>query len=430
MINTNKETLNAQTNLHNFIRTIQMGIYNIIHDSRIRKKFILLLLADLIFCLATCWPRTVKPPMSGIVLICGYFIFFCLMVMCLVVVGYAPGALEMQRNFARVGFVNSAGEPPYLINREKLEQGVVALTYRCTGFPVSMWVNEQLSIESALNMLIASVHEGKDRRSVTLYCVQPHSAFDMVHWSDNYTNRHEDNLLVLGHGLTGSVIIDINKTPHILIGGNTGSGKTILLQCLLRQAIHQADVVYIADFKGGVDFSGDWKQYAHIITDEQKLFEFLNHFSDELERRKKLFCEKEVANIAEYRSKTGDYMQRIIFACDEIAELLDKTGADKDRKELLSKIEAKISLIARQGRAFGINLFLATQRPDANILTGQIKNNMNIRICGRADTVLSTIIIGDGRAAEQIPHDSQGRFIMEDGTIFQGYYFDGSVNGK
>ena len=53
----------------------------------------------------------------------------------------------------------------------------------------------------------------------------------------------------------------------------------------------------------------------------------------------------------------------------------------------------------------------------------RIKNNMNIRICGRADTTLSTIIIGDGRAAEQIPHDAQGRFIMEDGTVFQAYYF-------
>ena len=81
-------------------------------------------------------------------------------------------------------------------------------------------------------------------------------------------------------------------------------------------------------------------------------------------------------------------MQRIVFACDEVAELLDKTGADKSRKELLAQIEARLALIARQGRAFGIHLILATQRPDANILPGQIKNNMNIRICGRVDTTV------------------------------------------
>ena len=123
-------------------------------------------------------------------------------------------------------------------------------------------------------------------------------------------------------------------------------------------------------------------------------------------------------------------MQRIVFACDEVAELLDKTGTDKARKELLAQIEARLALIARQGRAFGIHLILATQRPDANILPGQIKNNMNIRICGRADTTLSTIIIGDGRAAEQIPHDAQGRFIMEDGTVFQAYYFNDDTISK
>lgn len=99
-----------------------------------------------------------------------------------------------------------------------------------------------------------------------------------------------------------------------------------------------------------------------------------------------------------------------------MAELLDKTGADKARKELLAQIEVRLALIARQGRAFGIHLILATQRPDANILPGQIKNNMNIRICGRA--------------AEQIPHDAQGCFIMEDGTAFQAYYFSDDTISK
>ena len=180
----------------------------------------------------------------------------------------------------------------------------------------------------------------------------------------------------------------------------------------------------MADFKGGVDFSYVWQEFAYIIMEETKLLVLLNHLADTLEERKRLFKKVDAANITEYRQKSGDYMQRIVFACDEVAELLDKTGADKARKELLAQIEARLALIARQGRAFGIHLILATQRPDANILPGQIKNNMNIRICGRADTTLSTIIIGDGRAAEQVPHDARGRFLMEDGTVFQAYYFN------
>ena len=82
------------------------------------------------------------------------------------------------------------------------------------------------------------------------------------------------------------------------------------------------------------------------------------------------------------------------------------------------------SCIARQGRAFGIHLILATQRPDATILTGQIRNNIDCRICGRADNVLSQIILDSTEAADRIPKDAQGRFLKHDGTVFQGYLFD------
>lgn len=66
---------------------------------------------------------------------------------------------------------------------------------------------------------------------------------------------------------------------------------------------------------------------------------------------------------------------------DEVAEILDKTGLTKEEKEQVTRIENRLSTIARQGRAFGIHLFLSTQRPDANILSGQIKNNIGYRIC-------------------------------------------------
>lgn len=115
---------------------------------------------------------------------------------------------------------------------------------------------------------------------------------------------------------------------------------------------------------------------------------------------------------------------RIVFGCDEVAEILDKTGADKERKDTITEIESALSMIARQGRAFGIHLVLATQRPDANILSGQIKSNIDMRICGKADSILSTIILGNGSADEMIPKYSQGRFLLEDGTIFQGFYFN------
>ena len=129
-------------------------------------------------------------------------------------------------------------------------------------------------------------------------------------------------------------------------------------------------------------------------------------------------------NIDRYNEAIGEDLPRYIFACDEIAEVLDKTGLSGDQKEVVRKIESKLAMIARQGRAFCIHLILATQRPDANILSGQIKNNVNCRICGRADTILSQIILDSTVAAEQIPKDARGRFILHDGTVFQSYWFD------
>lgn len=107
-----------------------------------------------------------------------------------------------------------------------------------------------------------------------------------------------------------------------------------------------------------------------------------------------------------------------------MAEVLDKTGLSKDQKELVTKIESKLSVIARQGRAFGIHLILATQRPDANILSGQIRNNIDYRVCGRADNVLSQIILDNADAADKIPKDAQGLFVNHEGMVFRAYLFD------
>lgn len=149
-----------------------------------------------------------------------------------------------------------------------------------------------------------------------------------------------------------------------------------------------------------------------------------------LEERKKLLLKSECDNIDTYNNTTGNKLPRIIFACDEVAEVLDKNGLSKEDKEIVTQIESKLSIIARQGRAFGIHLILATQRPDANILTGQIRNNIDFKVCGRADNVLSQIILDNTSAADRIPKDAQGRFITHDGTVFQGYLFDDNKTFK
>ena len=231
-------------------------------------------------------------------------------------------------------------------------------------------------------------------------------------------------VLSLGESFTGPVTVDLAKIPHILLGGATGSGKSVLLKLLLMQAKKKGAEVCIADFKGGVDFPTVWHKQCRMCFEEQSTLELLTELTEELERRKEKLSASGQPNIDRYNEATGENLKRYIFACDEVAEMLDKTGLTKEQKETVGKIESRLSMIARQGRAFGIHLILATQRPDANILSGQIKNNLNIRICGRADHVLSQIILDSTEAADQIPDYAQGRFITQDGTVFQAYLFD------
>lgn len=119
----------------------------------------------------------------------------------------------------------------------------------------------------------------------------------------------------------------------------------------------------------------------------------------------------------------GDFIKAMMGRSAKVAEN-DRARKQRELDGLLAQIENRLSTIARLGRAFGIHLILATQRPDANIIPGQIKNNMDFRVCGRADSVLSQIILDNTSAAEQIPKDARGRFISGDGIVFQGYLFD------
>ena len=246
---------------------------------------------------------------------------------------------------------------------------------------------------------------------------------EVLKWKDSYLSP-KSFVLVLGESYTGPVTVNLAHIPHILLGGSTGSGKSVLLKLLLMQALRKGAEVYIADFKGGVDFPKVWHEKCRMCFTEEDLRYTLDQLAAVLEYRKNAFKALGCPNIDAYNETTEQPLPRLIFACDEVAEVLGKTGADNERKKLLAQIENRLSTIARQGRAFGIHLILATQRPDATIIPGQIRNNMDFRVCGRADSVLSQIILDNTSAAEQIPKDARGRFITGDGTVFQGYLFD------
>ena len=325
-----------------------------------------------------------------------------------------------------IGLVNHAGMPPDLLRkrRDKDNARVTVWEFRNQSIPLQEWEKKRLAIETALGITIVKLTYAKGKSRVLVYAVSAGDDLpEVLKWKDSYLSL-DSFVLVLGESYTGPVTVNLAHIPHILLGGSTGSGKSVLLKLLLMQALRKGAEVYIADFKGGVDFPQVWHEKCRMCFTEEDLLYTLDQLAAVLEYRKKVFKELSCPNIDAYNATTANDLPRLIFACDEVAEVLDRTGADSERKKLLSQIESRLSTIARQGRAFGIHLILATQRPDATIIPGQIRNNMDFRVCGRADSVLSQIILDNTSAAEQIPKDARGRFITGDGTVFQGYLFD------
>ena len=344
----------------------------------------------------------------------------------LILFGTPRGFGKTNGELHRIGMTNSAGEVPILLKREwdKKHSNVEILEFDGMGIPILVWEKERGYIEAALNVNIVKITEGKDKRHILLHVVPANMGLpDFIEWNDSYL-IDDDSTLILGKSQLGLESVDLSKIPHILLGGSTGSGKSIQLKVLLVQSLKKNAIVCIADFKGGVDFPRIWHDKRKMCFDEDTLLTLLTELTDELERRKTMFRETGCANISDYNKQSAVPLQRHIFACDEVAEVLDKTGLTKEQKERIGLIENRLSMIARQGRAFGIHLILATQRPDANILSGQIRNNIDCRVCGRADTILSQIILDNTTAAEQIPKDKAGRFILHDGTVFQGFWID------
>ena len=312
---------------------------------------------------------------------------------------YPFGKRAAKDQLQSIGLTNSAGMVPELLRKKKDKEhpNVTVWEFRNQGIPLDTWEDKQGAIEAALDITIVKLSYGRSKSRVLLHAVPARCDLPAVlPWKEKYLS------------------------PDSF----TGSGKSILLKLLLMQTVKKGAVVCIADFKGGVDFPPVWHEKCRMCFEEAELLAMLDMLTSVIESRKALFKQVGCPNLDEYIKATGDRLPRYILACDEVAEVLDKTGRSKEDKELLSQIENRLATIARQGRAFGVHLILATQRPDATILPGQIRNNLDFRVCGRADNVLSQIILDNTSAADQIPKDARGRFILHDGTVFQGYLLD------
>lgn len=347
------------------------------------------------------------------------------LLMLLVCLGTPLGAKSARDNLLRAGLTNGAGETPILLSKKMDKKtGIVKWKFDPLGIHRKVWEEKQNALEAALNISIISIYAKDGKRTIVIEAVPAKGDLpDFVLWRDSLLSPDNFKLL-LGVGLAGQpVTIDLTATPHFLIGGETGCGKSILLKCLLRQAHMKKARLFIADKKRGLDYPRNWRTLCRMAFDDDSILEMLTDLVQEMERRLDILDAAGCPNMDTYNSQTGSNLPRIIFACDEVAELLDKTGRTKEHKEKIDKISACLETLARESRACNISLILATQRPDAQTIPPQVKSNLGGRIGGKCSQVLSQIILDSTDAATMIPKDSRGRFLYGD-ILFQAYWMN------
>lgn len=175
-----------------------------------------------------------------------------------------------RRELMDIGFTDKNGNPPILISTNKEQKGLI-LKFYSPKISFVKYEDHVADIETALNIKVVSIDHGKDIQHVIIKAIRSDiKNNEMLRWRDEYLSN-KDFELILGESFSGVESIDISTTPHVLIGG--GSGKSKLLKSVLMQSIKKGAIVYLADFKGGLDYPIVWHKNCHIITEKEKLDE-------------------------------------------------------------------------------------------------------------------------------------------------------------
>lgn len=178
--------------------------------------------------------------------------------------------------------------------------------------------------------------------------------------------------LVAGHTYGSKLVtFDLDREPHLMIAGETGSGKSTALRAILTMIFLTMPrvKVHLIDLKMGAEFSIFAKcgQVASFARDSVQAAVVLGKVFQEVERRYELFAERDVVDIGEYNAKYTPKLPREIVAIDEFSLLRDHATAANTMEDL-----------AALARACGIHLIISTQRPDSRVINGRIKVNVPI----------------------------------------------------
>ncbi len=234
--------------------------------------------------------------------------------------------------------------------------------------------------------------------------------------SDTFRDAKSPLTFAIGKDISGQVRVgDISGMPHLLIAGSTGMGKSVCINSMIVSLVYKStpkDLQLILIDPKMVEFtcySGLPHLYIPVVTDPKRAAGALGSAVGEMLKRYKLFSSLGVRNIEEYNryverklkegvlvDDAGDPLEkkaRIVIIIDELADLMMTSPTE---------VEDAICRLAQMGRASGIHLVVATQRPSVDVITGTIKNHSPTRIAFKVSSQVDSRTILDGSGAEKL----------------------------
>lgn len=205
----------------------------------------------------------------------------------------------------------------------------------------------------------------------------------------------------LGVTRQGPFVIELADKPHLLIGGNTGSGKTTALRAMIVSLLMVNAQVIIVDLKGGLDFAC-FRKHCPVVTTDDGTVKVIEALRKECDRRIPILEKAVVTSLVEYKGKELPF---IVLAIDEVAEL-----EGKDSQQALNRL-------VRLSRSAGICVICATQRPSASIFTSTVFSNTRMlfggRLCFSVPKPEDSKMVLDDDSACRLPPEVKGRAIWQ-----------------
>lgn len=235
----------------------------------------------------------------------------------------------------------------------------------------------------------------------------------------------------LGRTPNGKDLIeDLSQMPHMLVGGSTGSGKSVFLFTMLASMLmthpKKEDMQLIlssSKLEDFIHFEGLPHLYSgRIISDAAEATKVIKEVVfEESERRGRLLAEARVANIIEYNKKATEKLAPIVVVIDEFADLADQLETTKEKNAFYKPVQR----IAQAGRSRGIHLVICTQRPEAKLVPSTTKAQLNGRVALRVNDGISSRMIIEAPDAQYL--QKHGDMIYRNGDIVeraQGYLIE------